>query len=78
MIKIHFRKVLSKKEVGESRRITYDEIARETKTSPKTVSQWASGKITQIHTEVLEAYCDYLECTPGDLISHDQSKGVTE
>jgi DNA-binding Xre family transcriptional regulator len=67
-IQINFRRMLSQKEQRENRKITYTEIQESTSTPIKTISRWDSGKVTQIHTDVLERFCKYLDCEVGDLV----------
>jgi DNA-binding Xre family transcriptional regulator len=67
-IQINFRRMLSQKEQRENRKITYTEIRDTTGTPIKTISRWDSGDVTQIHTDVLERFCKYLDCEVGDLV----------
>ena len=69
-IKINFRRALSQKEQREDRKITYTEIQKNTGTPIKTISRWDNGKVSQIHTEVLERFCEYLNCQVGDLVEY--------
>ena len=71
MIKTHFRTVLNRFEAKQQRRITYTEVANLTGVTQKTVANWDNGDIAQIHTEVLDAFCGYFRCQPGDLISFE-------
>jgi DNA-binding Xre family transcriptional regulator len=67
-IQINFRRMLSQKEQRENRKITYTEIRDNTGTPIKTISRWDNGDVSQIHTEVLERFCKYLDCEVGDLV----------
>jgi DNA-binding Xre family transcriptional regulator len=69
-IQINFRRALAQKEQRENRKITYTEIQKITGTPIKTISRWDNGNVSQIHTEVLERFCEYLNCRVGDLVEY--------
>lgn len=67
-IKINFRERLLEKQARIKGKITFTQISDETGTPIKTISSWYRGDIKQIHTGVLERFCQYLDCNVGDLI----------
>lgn len=67
-LRSRFLILLTEKERRDRRRIKTSEIAAETGISFPTVQRWLRDEVTKFESQVLEAFCDYLECEVGDLL----------
>lgn len=56
------------KKILDERKISRYQISQSTSLSFKTLSDYYNDRTLRYSTDVLEKLCDYLECTPGDLI----------
>ncbi|MCL2848344.1 MAG: helix-turn-helix domain-containing protein [Firmicutes bacterium] len=65
MIKVQILKLL--KERGRSKYWLYTQLGM----SSSNFQKLADGKTTKISFEVLDALCDILECTPGDILTKE-------
>lgn len=52
---------------GEER-ISYRQVYAATGISPRTLSSYVTGRASGIQFDKLETLCDYLGCTPGELL----------
>ncbi|MEK6805788.1 MAG: helix-turn-helix transcriptional regulator [Pseudomonadota bacterium] len=68
MIRVLLKKLLDEKSFSERRRITLNEVSKETGVSRPTLTRIANipGYVT--NTETIEALCRYFECQPGDML----------
>lgn len=60
--------LLAEKETRESRRISIAEVARESGIDQRTLGKWAKNTIFRYDAAVIDALCNYFNCSPGDLI----------
>lgn len=60
--------LLAAKMTREGRMISLAELARQTGMTRQNARKWATNRIKCFPGETINALCDYLECTPGDLI----------
>ena len=72
MIKIRIDELL------ESRGRSFYWLAKETGISHTTLWRFKKGKALGINFETLEKMCDALQCQPGDLLSHTNSKKISK
>lgn len=63
-----FEELLAKKRRRERKNWSYREIAEVTGISPSTLTRFARQRHTQFDADVLARLCDFLECTPGELL----------
>jgi len=56
------------KEIRTMRDLTQFELAVKINMSPTNLQRYEQGKVRSIPFEVLESFCDALDCEPGDLI----------
>lgn len=70
-MKLKFLEMVQRKERQLGRRISYADIAKETGMTRAAVSKWASGEIVSYRKEMLDAFCKYFECQPGDLLVYE-------
>ncbi len=70
-VKLKFLEMVQRKERQLGRRISYAEIAEATGMTRAAVSKWASGEIVSYRKEMLDAFCKYFECQPGDLLTYE-------
>jgi putative transcriptional regulator len=69
-----FWDLLHKKEALDHRNISISEVARDTGIARKTLQAWAHDKVTRYDAPVIEALCNYFECTVGELIVHSNNQ----
>jgi len=62
------------KKVRESRGISQNELARKLEMSGTGVQRYEWGNIKSIPFEMLERFCEVLDCTPADLLTYDPNK----
>lgn len=67
-IKNQFLALLAKKEAAENRRIAIAEVARKTGIDQRTLGKWSKNTIERYDSPVIDALCNYFDCTPGELI----------
>lgn len=60
--------LIAEKEFHENRKLTYRTIAQETGVSKTTLSLYMRQEVKSIDLGTLEAFCQYLNCQPGDLL----------
>lgn len=70
MIRFLLKERIAEKEFREKRRITLDEVARETGISRNTLSRVANSFGYNTTTEVLDKLCAYFNCAISELIEH--------
>jgi putative transcriptional regulator len=63
-----FQSLLRKKRAEEDRQITLDEVAKEVKLSPDTISRYSSQKVTRYDSDTVEALCRYFGVGVGDFL----------
>jgi putative transcriptional regulator len=74
MLYSRVRILIAEKEVREQRRISYRTIAKETGLSLATVTAYASGTNTRYDGPTIEAFCQYFNCQPGDLLVYSDTR----
>lgn len=67
-IENRFGVLLAEKAAKERRNISIAEVARETGLTRQTLQAWANNTISRYDAPVINSICDYLGCTPGELI----------
>lgn len=68
VIVIRLWPLLEEKFEREGRRMTLLEVSEMIGLSYTTVLRWTKNQIAFIDIPVLEKWCTFLECTPGDII----------
>ncbi|HEX7324964.1 MAG TPA: helix-turn-helix transcriptional regulator [Rhodanobacteraceae bacterium] len=68
MLRILFKQLLDDKAFRERRRITLDDVSRETGISRPTVGRISGTPGYVTTTDTVEALCRYFECSPSDLM----------
>lgn len=68
MIRVLFKQQLDKKAFAERRRITVNEVARETGISRATLSRIANVPGYNTNTDTIDALCAYFGCGINDLL----------
>jgi putative transcriptional regulator len=68
MIRFHLKELIAKREFEQRRRITLEQIARETGIHRTTLSKIASARGYNTTTANIEAICRYLNCEIGELV----------
>jgi len=80
MIENRFAAMLANIELKNRQRISNRQIAIAAGVSEPVVARWRAGDVSVYHANVLEAFCQYLDCQPGDLLvyvpSHDNSQST--
>jgi len=75
-----FKELLAVKERREKRKISQREVARETGLTKRTVDSYAKNSLTRYDAPIVLKLCNYLGCTPGDLLvieEVEESNGMT-
>lgn len=67
-IRSNLRVLHALKEANEARKIPYREIHAETGVAESIISAWMNNKVRQYDANTIDRFCDFYECTPGDLI----------
>ena len=67
MIRFYLRERMADKGFQEKRRITLDEVSRETGISRNTLSRISSTLGYNTTTDILDRLCKYFSCTLADL-----------
>lgn len=60
--------LIAEKELREHRKLPYRTIADETGISLSTINDYLNQNIGRYDKRVLEAFCRYFNCQPGDLL----------
>jgi DNA-binding Xre family transcriptional regulator len=68
-----FSKLLYQKQADIGRVITIQEIKNTTGVAATTISAWLNNRVTRYDADTIAAFCDYLNCTVGDLIVYNES-----
>lgn len=68
MIRIKLRQLLDDKAFSERRKITLNEVAETTGISRPTLNRVVNVPGYNTNTDTISALCDYLGCTPCDLL----------
>lgn len=76
MIRFLLKERLSDREFDEKRRITLDEVARETGISRNTLSRLANQFGYNTTTDVLSRLCKYFDCEIGELAEYVDDDAV--
>lgn len=70
MIRVMLKQKLDDKEFRERRRITLNEVSRETGISRPTLTRISNVPGYNTNTDTVNALCKYFECTPGELLAY--------
>ncbi len=70
MIQCRLRELIAAKGRLERRKITYDDILRETGVNKNTLTRLANDRADMVAISVVDRLCSYFECQPGDLFVH--------
>lgn len=62
-----FEELLAQKERRDGRRYSREEIAEITGISVTSIQNWALNRTTRFDAKQILAFCDFFECTMGDL-----------
>ena len=68
MVQNRFMELLARKGRIEDRRIPLVEAARKIGVSRQTVESWASNNVSRFDAFVINAMCDYFDCSIADLL----------
>ncbi|MEA4811142.1 MAG: helix-turn-helix transcriptional regulator [Anaerolineaceae bacterium] len=66
-----FKILLAKKEIKESKRISYADIQTITGLAASTLSKWATNTIDRYDRATINSLCAYFECETGDLLIYE-------
>jgi len=78
-VRNRFNELLAVKERKVKRSISRRQIAEDTGISLSSVHNWATNQVTRYDGSQILAFCEYLECSPGDLlIIEDVEAGQTK
>ena len=69
-IKNHFTQVFLAKQQQEGRRITLQEMHRDTGIAWSTLQRWEKGEVDRFDAAVLSALCGYFDCGVGDILEY--------
>jgi putative transcriptional regulator len=70
MIRYRLKELIADREFQEGRRITLEEIAKETKIHRTTLSKIANQKGYKTNTEILDKLCEYFAVGLGSIAEH--------
>lgn len=70
MVRYRLKERLADKEFAENRRITLEEVARETGISRPTLTRITGQKEYSTSVDVLGRLCAYFQCDFGDLVQY--------
>lgn len=70
MIRVMLKQQLDDKEFRERRRITLNEVSKETGVSRPTLTRIANVPGYNTNTDTINALCTYFECPPGNLLQY--------
>lgn len=74
MIRFRLKELIAEKEFQEDRRITLEEVSRETGIHRTTLSKIANQKGYVTNTDVLDRLCLYFNVETGSIAQHIQEK----
>lgn len=66
-----FKELLAEKERRERRRVSYEEIRRNTGIASSTLSAWASNEVVRYDANTIAQLCDFFNCEISDLLVRD-------
>lgn len=69
-VRNRFRILLAEKEVREGRSYTYEDIQEKTGLAPRTIANYATGKVQRFDASTLETLCDWFGCDLSDLLEY--------
>lgn len=65
-----FRILLAEKEHRDRNKYSYREIQKITGIAASTLSAWGSNQTRRFDANTIASLCEFLECTPGDLLEY--------
>jgi putative transcriptional regulator len=68
MIRFHLKELIARREFEQRRRITLEQVARDTGIHRTTLSKIAAARPYNTSTDNIEAICRYLNCQVGELV----------
>lgn len=68
MIRFHLKEIIARREFEQRKRITLEQIARDTGIHRTTLSKIAGARGYNTTTANIEAICRYLNCDVGELV----------
>ena len=68
IVRNRFNELLAVKERKEGRSISRRQIAEDTGISLSSVHNWATNQVTRYDGLQIATFCEYLNCSPGDLL----------
>lgn len=74
MIRFHLKELIARHERKQGRRVTLDEIARETGIGRNTLTRLAGPTESNATTETLDKLCEYFGCRIEELVEHVPEK----
>jgi len=75
MIVIRLRELIARWETENQKRLNYDELATLTEVGTATVNRWANN---DVEMRVLNAFCEFFNVQPGDLLSYRPEEPITK
>ncbi|QPC81088.1 helix-turn-helix transcriptional regulator [Phototrophicus methaneseepsis] len=72
------KELLAIKSRREQRRITIRDIESETGLDKSVVHRWLQNEVRRIDLHVLEGWCNYLDCEPGDILVRETVEKADE
>ena len=63
-----YKLLLAEKQLREGRKISYEEIRRDTGIAASTLSAWATNSVRGYRVETIDVLCQYFSCEVKDLI----------
>lgn len=70
MIKVHINELLTAK-FGKMT-VNLTQVQNETRLSYTLVQRWFHGDVQRFDAPVLDAWCKYLDCQPGDILTYEE------
>ncbi|MEH6652218.1 MAG: helix-turn-helix transcriptional regulator [Motiliproteus sp.] len=77
MIRFRFKELLADKSFKENRRVTIEEVARETGVHRTTLSKISNKNGYSTTTEVLDSLCEYFGCEISEIAEHIKKDAQT-
>ena len=65
-----FRILLAEKEHRDRHKYSYRELQKITGLAASTLSAWGTNRTKRFDADTIGALCEFLECTPGDLLEY--------
>lgn len=78
VVRNRFAELLASKGRRESRRITQQAAADETGLSVTTINRYVLNKVERYESDTILTLCQYLDCSPGDLIIVEEGNFAPE